>query len=299
MLRDFFAQREVMEVDTPTLAKTSVTDTNIHSIMAKVNGDSGYLQTSPEYFMKRMLASGVGDIYYLGKAFRDGEQGPRHNPEFTLLEWYRIGWDEHQLMAEIEELIHLLLQQLDRPEIAVSRISYRDCFMEAFTIDPHHCALADLQELAVNLGYPSWCDESRANCLDLLFSEKIEPTLPDGLVFVHDYPACQSALAQTKLYDDGAVVSRRFEVFLNRMELANGYFELTDAAEQRQRFEQDLLARAVTQKSQIPLDNNLHQAMQAGLPSCAGVALGVDRLLMQLYGVTSISDVIAFNWDRC
>jgi len=288
-----------MEVDTPTLARASVTDTNIHSIAASANGDSCYLQTSPEYFMKRMLASGIGDIYYLGKVFRDGEQGSRHNPEFTLLEWYRVGWDEHQLMAEIEALIGLLLQQLDRPELAVSRISYRDCFIEAFNIDPHHCALAELQELAVNLGYPSWCNESRANCLDLLFSEKIEPKLPDGLVFVYDYPACQAALAQTKLYGDGALVSRRFEVFLNRMELANGYFELTDAAEQRQRFEEDLMARAAAQRSQVPLDNNLHQAMQAGLPSCAGVALGVDRLLMQLYGIKSIDRVLAFGWERC
>jgi len=298
-LRIFFAQRDVVEVDTPVLSTTSVTDTNIDSISAQVNGANCYLQTSPEYFMKRMLASGVGDIYYLGKAFRDGEQGPRHNPEFTLLEWYRIGWDEIQLMQEIEDLFSLLFQYIDRAQPRVSRISYGHAFRERFNADPHQCDLQTLQRLAVDLGYQNWGNESRANCLDLLFSEKVEPKLPDGLVFVYDYPACQAALSQTQSDCSDRLVSRRFEVFLDRMELANGYFELTDASEQQQRFEADLMARVDAQKPSLAVDEKLHRAMQAGLPSCAGVALGVDRLLMQLYGATSIDEVLSFGWERC
>ena len=288
-----------MEVDTPILAKTSVTDININSIEARVNNTQSYLKTSPEYFMKRLLAAGIGDIYYLGKVFRDGEQGPRHNPEFTLLEWYRLNWDEHQLMSEVAELITHLYQSQAQIEPQVSNLSYAECFSEVFNIDPHSCQLEELQALAVDIGAESWAEETRANCLDLLFSERVEPHLPSGLVFVYDYPACQAALAQTKLCDDGTLVSRRFEVFLNRMELANGYFELTDAAQQRQRFETDNSTRSIMHKKQMPLDNNLHQAMQAGLPSCAGVALGVDRLLMQLYGIKSIDKVLAFDWERC
>jgi lysyl-tRNA synthetase class 2 len=298
-LRGFFAQRSLMEVDTPILAKTSVTDININSIEARVNNTQSYLQTSPEYFMKRLLAAGIGDIYYLGKVFRDGEQGPRHNPEFTLLEWYRLNWDEYQLMGEVAELITHLYQSQDQVEPQISNLSYAECFSGVFSIDPHSCQLEELQALAVDIGAESWAEETRANCLDLLFSERVEPHLPSGLVFVYDYPACQAALAQTKLCDDGTLVSRRFEAFLNRMELANGYFELTDAAQQRQRFETDNSIRSIMHKKQMPLDNNLHQAMQAGLPSCAGVALGVDRLLMQLYGIKSIDKVLAFDWERC
>ena len=288
-----------MEVDTPILAKASVTDININSIEARVNNTQSYLQTSPEYFMKRLLAAGIGDIYYLGKVFRDGEQGPRHNPEFTLLEWYRLNWDEHQLISEVAELITHLYQSQDQIEPQVSKLSYTECFSEVFNIDPHSCQLEELQALAVDIGAESWAEETRANCLDLLFSERVEPHLPSGLVFVYDYPACQAALAQTKLCDDGTLVSRRFEVFLNRMELANGYFELTDAAQQRQRFETDNSTRSIMHKKHMPLDNNLHQAMQAGLPSCAGVALGIDRLLMRLFGVDSIDQVMPFSWQRC
>ena len=260
---------------------------------------SGYLQTSPEFFMKRMLASGVGDIYTLGKAFRDGEQGSRHNPEFTLLEWYRLGWDEFQLITEIEMLISKIFEIFNNSKIPVKRINYSDCFNQALQIDPHTESLKSLQSTLVNLGYKDWANETRANCLDLLFSEIIEPNLPSGLVSVYDYPACQAALAQTYKDKEGRLVSRRFEVFLNCVELANGYFELTDSQQQKQRFNDDINQRKRTNKPEIMLDAKLDNAMRAGLPSCSGVALGVDRLLMQLCDVNTIDKVLPFPWNRC
>jgi lysyl-tRNA synthetase class 2 len=298
-MRVFFAERAVLEVDPPVLATTSVTDLHIESIRAQMGDISAYLQTSPEFFMKRMLASGVGDIYALSKAFRESEQGVRHNPEFTLLEWYRVGWDENQLITEIESLISHIFSKLNNTKITTERLSYSNCFEKELHIDPHTVSLEKLQSEVVKLGYKSWAKETRANCLDLLFSNSIEPKLPSGLVSVYDYPACQAALAQTYKDKKGRIVSRRFEVFLNGIELANGYFELTDAKQQTARFKADVNLRKQADKPQIFIDEKLEQAMQVGLPSCSGVALGVDRLLMQLCNVTSIDEVLAFPWSRC
>lgn len=298
-IRDFFNQRNVMEVDPPLLATASVTDINIESIPAQVNDSESYLQTSPEYFMKRLLAAGIGDIYSMGKVFRDAEVGRRHNPEFSLLEWYRLGWDEHQLMSEVAELICYLYKSCKQAGPAVNHYSYTKCFRQVFDVDPHSCPLADLQALAIEVGSKSWRNETRANCLDLLFSQSVESTLPNGLVFVYDYPVCQAALAETKSTEDGQCVSRRFEAFLNGMELANGYFELTDGEELRQRFEADNKARSLMNKKQMPLDKNFNLAMQAGMPNCAGVALGIDRLLMILCNTDSIEKVMPFSWNRC
>jgi lysyl-tRNA synthetase class 2 len=298
-LRKFFFQRSVMEVDVPVLARSSVTDINIESIPAKIYSESGYLQTSPEYFMKRLLSQGAGDIFCLGKAFRNGEQGCRHNPEFSLLEWYRCGWDEHQLMDEIAELMSLVFAARSSQPFAITKRTYADCFSEILGIDPHGADLVELQEKAVAASSDSWTGESRANCLDLLFSQLVEPQLPPGLVFVYDYPACQSALAQLHNDTQGRQVSRRFEVFLNGLELANGYFELTDRAEQQQRFDGDNAQRIEVSKPQIPVDRHLLAALDHGMPSCAGVAMGVDRLLMQLKGADSITQVMPFSWDRC
>ncbi len=298
-LRQFFFQRSVMEVDVPVLARSSVTDINIESIPAKIYSESGYLQTSPEYFMKRLLSQGAGDIFCLGKAFRNGEQGCRHNPEFSLLEWYRCGWDEHQLMDEIAELISLVFAARSSQPLAITKRTYGDCFSQILGIDPHGADLVELQENAVAASSDSWTGESRANCLDLLFSQLVEPQLPSGLVFVYDYPACQSALAQLHNDTQGRQVSRRFEVFLNGLELANGYFELTDIAEQQQRFDGDNAQRIEASKPQIPVDRHLLAALDHGMPSCAGVAMGVDRLLMQLEGADSITQVMPFSWDRC
>jgi len=293
-LRDFLHQRQVMEVDVPLLSRATVTDLNIDSIEAFNASDAAYLQTSPEYFMKRLLASGSGDIYSLGKAFRRAESGRRHNPEFTLLEWYRCGWDEHQLMGEVAELIATLV-----PDIAVRRCSYADVFIQHLEVDPHLIGLADLQRLAVSAGSEAWAEENRANCLDLLFSVLIEPHLEDGLVLVYDYPACQAALAKCAEDRQGRPISRRFEAFLNGVELANGYCELTDATEQAARFAEDQRLRESSGKAVVAADKHLLAAMEAGLPECAGVALGVDRLLMQLQGKDSIEQVMPFSWERC
>ena len=293
-LRDFFQQRQVMEVDVPLLSRATVTDHNIDSIQARNADVAAYLQTSPEYFMKRLLAAGSGDIYSLGKAFRDAENGRRHNPEFTMLEWYRCGWDEHQLMDEVAELIVSLV-----PETGVRRYSYADVFIQHLQVDPHFADLADLQRMAVIAGSEAWADETRANCLDLLFSVLIEPQLDDGLVLVYDYPACQAALAKCAEDSQGRQISRRFEGFLNRVELANGYCELTDAAEQASRFAEDLRLRKLSGKASVTADLQLLAAMEAGLPECAGVAMGVDRLLMQLQGADSIDQVMPFSWERC
>lgn len=293
-LRDFFQQRQVMEVDVPLLSRATVTDHNIDSIQARNADVAAYLQTSPEYFMKRLLAAGSGDIYSLGKAFRDAENGRRHNPEFTMLEWYRCGWDEHQLMDEVAELIVSLV-----PETGVRRYSYADVFIQHLQVDPHFADLADLQRMAVIAGSEAWADETRANCLDLLFSVLIEPQLDDGLVLVYDYPACQAALAKCAEDSQGRQISRRFEGFLNRVELANGYCELTDAAEQASRFAEDLRLRKLSGKAPVTADSQLLAAMEAGLPECAGVAMGVDRLLMQLQGADSIDQVMPFSWERC
>ena len=298
-LRKFFSEAGVSEVDVQVLGRSTVTDNNIDSITAVTSGSGGYLQTSPEYFMKRLLAAGSGDIYCLGKAFRNGEAGQRHNPEFTLLEWYRCGWDEHQLMDELADLMSQIYRASDQSPLAVHRGSYADYFAQVLAVDPHTASLHQLQQLAVAAGSDSWAGESRANCLDLLFSVQVEPQLPQGLVFVYDYPACQAALAQTTTNDQGQLVSRRFEVFVNGMELANGYFELIDSVEQGQRFAEDLKARSAANKPVVEVDNHFMDALAQGLPSCAGVALGVDRLLMQLQGAESIAQVMPFSWDRC
>lgn len=298
-VRDFFSRQGVMEVDTPVLATTSVTDINIESITARVNQSECYLQTSPEYFMKRLLAAGVGDIYCMGKVFRDGEIGPRHNPEFTLLEWYRLDWDEHQLMAEVSALIKYLYISLNQVEPEVSHFSYAECFSKVFHVDPHSCPLEVLHALAVDIGAENWGKETRSNCLDLLFSQRVEPSLPNGLVFIYDYPVCQAALSEIRHTGTGELVCRRFEAFLNGVELANGYYELTAAEELRERFEADNRSRSSMGQKHMPLDRFLASAMESGLPSCSGVAVGIDRLLMSVYAVDSIEQVIPFNWQRC
>lgn len=298
-LRSFFQQRQVLEVDVPVLARSTVTDINIESISTLVSGNSGYLQTSPEYFMKRLLAAGSGDIFCLGKAFRDAESGRRHNPEFTLLEWYRCGWDEHQLMAEVAELISQLANVGADTQLVVTKLSYGECFKSVLGVDPHSAKIASLQQMAVEASSESWAQESRANCLDLLFSLNVEPQLPNGLVFIYDYPACQAALAQLHLNAQGQLVSRRFEAFFNSMELANGYMELTDAVQQRERFEKETDQRSAQNKPAVAIDEKLMAALDSGLPPCAGVALGVDRLLMQLLRADSIDQAMAFSWQRC
>ncbi len=288
-VRDFFALRRVLEVDVPVLGARTVSDPHLDSVYTEL--PQRYLQTSPEYFMKRLLATGCGPIYSLAKAFRAGDRGHRHNPEFTLLEWYRPGWDENQLM---EELADLLVSVACVSHETAQRVSYRDIFLATVNLDPHQASLAALAELAGDVAQRDMSDESRATCLDVIFSFEIEARLPPGVVFVQDYPACMSALAQLGVDACGVTVARRFEVFLDRSELANGYFELLDADEQRRRFQSDNQQRRAMGKPEMLADEKLLAALEAGLPSCAGVALGIDRLLMHLMGAEHIAEVIAF-----
>lgn len=290
-IRSFFAAAEVLEVDTPVLGVHGVTEPNIDNVVAQVNGERRYLQSSPEYFMKRLLAAGSGPIYYLGKVFRDGERGRRHNPEFTLLEWYRPGWDEYQLMAEIEQLFSSLSP---RWRGGARQLSYREAFYSATGFDPHSTDLRVLQQLASQACSGDWSLESRATCLDLLFSFVVEPTLHAGMVMIRDYPACQSALAQLATDSEGVTVARRFEVFVDGMEIGNGYFELTDAVEQRQRFAADIALREAAGKPRRSVDPALLAALEAGLPVGAGVAIGVDRLLMRMLDLDHIGAVLPF-----
>lgn len=289
-LRTFFAERDCLEVDVPVLGHRGVTDPHIDCIAAHCGNDRLYLQSSPEYFMKRLLAAGSGDIYCLGKAFREGESGSRHNPEFTMLEWYRVGWDEHRLMDEVAELI----EGVANTPVTVTRLSYRQAFALAYAVDPHMAPLAELQALAAEAaGMPEFT-EDRSTCLDLLFSLRVEPALPAGLVLVYDYPACQAALAQLANDEQGTQVARRFEAFWDGMELANGYFELTSASEQQQRFEHDRQLRVQLGKPTMLADEQLLAALAAGFPECAGVALGVDRLLLKVTGESAIEKVMSF-----
>ena len=288
-VRDFFSLRRVLEVDVPVLGERTVSDPHLDSLYTEA--PQRYLQTSPEYFMKRLLAAGSGPIYSLAKAFRAGDKGRNHNPEFTLLEWYRPDWDENQLMSEIAELLESVSCTSNA---GAQRVTYRDIFLATVNLDPHQASFEALAKLASDIAQRDMRDESRATCLDLIFSFEIEARLPPGIVFVHDYPECLCALAQLGVDEQGVTVARRFEVFLDSTELANGYFELLDADEQRCRFSEDNRQRKVMGKPEIPVDEKLLAALDAGLPSCAGVALGIDRLLMHLVGAQHIEEVIAF-----
>ncbi|MFT5481975.1 MAG: lysyl-tRNA synthetase class 2 [Halieaceae bacterium] len=294
-MREFFAQRGVLEVETPLLSASTVTDPHIEALaLPEEDGPIRYLQTSPEYAMKRLLASGTGPIFQICKAFRAGEKGGRHNPEFTMLEWYREGLDHHALMVEVEDLVR---SYLDR-EPAV-RLSYSDLFEEALGINPHQLSDRALSELALSRIDTSFRCADRGVWLNLLMTELVEPTLVErGLVFVYDYPAEQAALARLGKDFAGNTVAHRFELYVDGVELANGYYELGDYEELNRRFEQDNLDRSALGRPSRPVDDRLLAAMMHGLPSCSGVALGVDRLLMLERDATSISEVLAFDWDR-
>lgn len=299
-VRGFFAQRDVLEVETPVLGQSGVTDVNIDSIaamptpVAGQQADRGWLQTSPEYHMKRLLAAGSGSIYQVSRVFRDGERGSRHNPEFSLLEWYRPGFDDEQLMSEVAELVCGWLG-LPEPE----RLNYRQLLRDHAGIDPFG---ADLNELKV--ACRSVADDvlldglDRDGCLDLLMSCVVEPALGHDLpVFVTRYPASQAALARVSV-EEGHEVAHRFELYVKGVELCNGYWELTDPQEQRGRFHDDNVRRRNQGKPEMPVDERFLDALDAGLPDCAGVALGLDRLLMLRCGVSDISEVLAFPAER-
>jgi lysyl-tRNA synthetase class 2 len=294
--RNFFSARSVLEVETPLLCTSGITDPAIEPLKVESGRSIGgvrYLQTSPEYAMKRLLANGSGPIFQVSKAFRDGEAGSRHNPEFTLLEWYRPGFDHHQLMREVAELVLSYLGPQPGEYHA-----YRDLFRQELSIDPCIVGEAELESIArseLDVGDLSGdCDL----WLDLLMSHVIEPRLADrGLCFVYDYPQSQAALARVSEVA-GLPVGHRFELYVNGMELANGYWELCDVAEQRRRFIADNQRRIAAGLNEQPLDEQLLAALAAGLPDCAGVAVGLDRLLMLGSGCRDIRQVLAFDWSR-
>lgn len=288
-IRAFFEQRRVMEVDTPILSRYGVTDVHVENIRTET-GDC--LLTSPEYPMKRLLAAGLGDIYQLGHVFRRDEAGPRHNPEFTLLEWYRLGWDDSRLMDEVAELCRHLS---DEPELETRRLTYAEAFAAAELPDPHRADDGQVRAaVAERLGSDAG-DWPRDTCLDALMALVVEPGLdPDRLNFITHYPASQAALAQHERHGD-VTLGRRFELYWRGMELANGYFELVDYEEQERRFEADREHRRALGLPESEADPRLLAAMAAGLPECAGVALGVDRLLMLALGKRHIAEVIPFD----
>lgn len=305
-VRAFFMARQVLEVETPILSAASATDPHLESISLQSSASSqalSYLHTSPEFPMKRLLAAGVGDIYQICKTFRKHERGQRHNPEFTMLEWYRLGFTLDQLMSEVFDLVEFVLGEGRSCEPQKRRfelLSYRDAFQRYLNIDPFKVSLAELDGLCYQYCQYQGPTLSREACLDLLLSHCIEPKLGcgDSATFLWAYPAAQAALAETFVERDGNTVAKRFELYLDGLEIANGYQELTDADEQRRRFEADNSERQALGLPVIPLDEHLLAAMQSGIPACAGVALGLDRLLMVKAKQSDIAAVLAFPFER-
>jgi lysyl-tRNA synthetase class 2 len=297
-IRAFFAARGVLEVETPALSSAGVTDPAIESVVAAVRSLGAapqYLQTSPEFAMKRLLAAGSGDIYQLCRVFRDDELGRWHQPEFTMLEWYRVGWDEQRLMTEVAELIEASLASVDsgepRERQRVVRLSYAEAVEAALGIGPgaptaELAAALEKQRVDVPRGL------SHDAVLDLAFGTVVLASFDAAAVTcVYDYPASQAALARVKA--TSPPVAARFEVFSGGIELANGFHELADAVEQRRRFVKDIEARRAAGRDAPPLDEDLLLALPA-LPDCAGVALGVDRLVALAAGHDNLAAALAF-----
>ena len=352
-IRAFFAEQDVLEVETPVLSKAAITDPYLHSFSTDFLNQKYYLHTSPEFFMKRLLASGSGDIYQICKVFRDDEQGRNHNPEFTMLEWYRLGFDHHRLMDEIESFLQRLITALDDVHGStnfagarkhrsddvqgctnfagarkrrsddvqgstnfagarkrrsdgtinwqpVKRISYQQAFLDVLGIDPLSASIDELKLITkqYNIDIPvGMSDQDKTMWLDWLMTQAIAPAFSkQSFTFLYDYPASQAALAKTSETDSR--VAHRFEVFFGELELANGFYELTDAIEQRRRFENENKKRVELNLSVMPIDENLLAALEDGLPECSGVAIGLDRLLMVLMAYDDISDVVGFSFDR-
>jgi lysyl-tRNA synthetase class 2 len=297
-IRTFFAVRNVLEVETPLMSPSTVTDPHVIGIPAifKMIGSEEekilYLQTSPEYAMKRMLAAGSGSIYQMCKAFRQGEVGKMHNPEFTMLEWYRTGFDHHALMDEMDELLQTILKTSP-----AERISYAEMFKKFFDIDAHTADVTILKKCAEDKNIPlSGTLTERDAWLDLLWTHGIEPFV--GLerpVFLFDFPVSQAALA--KIRPEVVPVASRFEVYFKGVELANGFHELQESGEQAARFARDLEIRKAIQLPPLPIDKKLLAALNHGLPECAGVALGLDRLIMLALGCKNVAEVLSFGFE--
>jgi elongation factor P--(R)-beta-lysine ligase len=294
-IRHFFASRKVLEVETPLLYPSTIPSPNIHSFTSDYNFCSTkktlYLQTSPEFAMKRLLAEGCGDIYQICKAFRNEEQGRLHNHEFTILEWYRIGYDHHKLMNEMDELLQFILNTK-----SAERFSYQEIFLQYLEIDPLAADITTLQTCAAKhgLNFQDLTTIDKDDWLQLLLNHCIEPHLGkhSSPTFIYGFPATQAALA--KINADDMRVANRFEVYIDGIELANGFHELNDAEEQRQRFNTELQIRQELGLPTIPIDEAFLKALP-NLPACAGVALGIDRLLLIAAKTSTLADVLSIS----
>jgi lysyl-tRNA synthetase class 2 len=297
IIRRFMEERNIMEVETPILSRSGNTDPNLVSLHTQLlefdtnNSLPFYLNTSPEFAMKRLVASGSGSIYQITKVFRDGEKGRYHEPEFTMIEWYRIGFDHHALMDESEKfLLQLGFEKCDRH-------TYVDAFESSTGLNPHTAETKKLYDMAVNNGLTQ-SKSNRRTILDFLFSHCIAPGLKGkNPIFIYDFPVCQAALARIR--NDDPPVAERFELFIDGLEIANGFHELCDAKEQLTRFQDENIMRINQGLVEIPIDHYLIEALKQGLPDCAGIAMGFDRLLMKTTGMDTISNVMVFGHDRC
>jgi len=297
-VRHFFAERRVLEVETPVLSAAAVSDPQIESLATDVAGIECryYMSTSPEYAMKRLLAAGSGDIYQVCKVFRDAERGRWHNPEFTMIEWYRCGYDDAALMTEVEDLLARLLAP-QRTLARAERLTYAAALQRYAGVDLHSARDRELTEAAARHGVVCHAELDRDAKLDLLMGLVVGPQLGRGNpCFICDYPASQASLARLK--PGLPPVAARFELYLEGLELANGFHELSDAGEQRTRFTQDLRTRRERGQVQVPPDERLLAALEAGMPDCAGVALGFDRLVAIALGATRLCDAMAFSIDN-
>ncbi|GAB3331758.1 EF-P lysine aminoacylase EpmA [Marilutibacter aestuarii] len=305
-IRDFFADRGVTEVETPVMSMAGNTDPNIASFSLDFSGRTDgaprrrWLRTSPEFPLKRLLAAGFGDCYELGRVFRDGEAGGRHNPEFTMLEWYRLGWDHRRLVGETASLVQAALALVGRSAELVE-VDYHDLYRRELGIDPAQASIPQMRSALGDVEIDPG-GLTRDDWLDLLMTHRLQPGFPrDRLLAVVDYPASQSALARIRASggaNPGVAVAERFELYLGPLELANGYHELADAREQGARFLNDGRVREARGQDAPPIDDRLLAGLRAGLPDCAGVALGIDRLLMAMLGSDRIADVLAFDFSR-
>lgn len=299
-IRQFFAARDVLEVDTPAMSHATVTDVHLHTFQTQFVGP-GYatgrhlhLMTSPEFHMKRLLAAGSGSIYQMAKAFRNEENGRYHNPEFTMLEWYRVGFDHHDLMDDMDALLQMTLQTG-----ASERLTYQQAFLTVLGVCPLEGSMAELKQAAASLGLSDIAEPEtdRDTLLQLLFSMGVEGNIGQHVpAFVYDFPASQAALAKINPHD--ARVADRFEVYFKGIELANGFHELDNPREQLARFEADNAKRIAMGLAPQPIDYHLIAALEAGLPACAGVALGIDRLIMLALDEDHIDKVTAFPFPR-
>ena len=297
-IRAFFNERGVLEVETPLLSSYATTDPNLQSFSTLFSGRPLYLNTSPEYHMKRLLAAHGEAIYQICKAFRDEELGPNHQPEFTMLEWYRPGFDMFQLMDEVEQLVSLLVSDDLASTQAMQRLSYAQAFKQYAAIDPHTVTASECLQCARdnNIEQPVGLEDDVDEWLDWLLTQLVLPSMPsNAFTFIYDYPQSQCALARLRTDENGQRVAARFELFKGEREIANGFHELQDAKEQRHRFELENANRINKGLKPARIDKQLLAALDHGLPDCSGVALGVDRLLMLLTKSQEIQGVLAFG----